>query len=149
MREMGKTGLENLLVWQKARELAVLVCKELLPELPSEEKFALGQQLRRSVQSVPANIAEAYGRYSFQDAIRFLYIARGSLEETFSHLILMMDLEYSTVDVIVDCIDKYKETARLLNGYIDYLKQRRKGDSWRKVEDADWEWNYEIATEDH
>jgi four helix bundle protein len=146
---MGKRGLEDLLVWQKARKLVVLVCKELLPQLPPEEKFALGQQLRRSVQSVPANIAEAYGRYSFQDAMRFLYIARGSLEETFSHLMLAMDLEYSTVDVIAGCVDMYKETARLLNGYIDYLKQRRKGDGWRKVEGADWEWNYEIATDDH
>ena len=146
---MGKQGLEDLLVWQKARELAVHVCKELLPQLPSEEKFALGQQLRRSVQSVPANIAEAYGRYSFQDAMRFLYIARGSLEETFSHLIMTMDLEYSTPKEIEGCIDKYRETARLLNGYIEYLKQRRKEDAWRKVEDADWEWNYEPTLEDH
>ncbi|OGO17759.1 MAG: hypothetical protein A2Z14_06775 [Chloroflexi bacterium RBG_16_48_8] len=138
-----------MLVWQKARELAVLVCKELLPQLPSEEKYALGQQLRRSVQSVPANIAEAYGRYSFQEAIRFLYIARGSLEETCSYLILTMDLEYSPIDIISGCIDKYKETARLLNGYIDYLKRSRKGEGRREVKDADWEWDYESSMEDH
>jgi four helix bundle protein len=119
VREMGKQGLEDLHVWQKARELAVKVCKELLPQLPPEERLALNQQIRRSVQSVPANSAEAYGRCSFQDAMRFLYIARGSLEETYSQLMIVMDLDYSDIDTISDCIKKYKETARLLNGYIN------------------------------
>ena len=82
---MNRKGLESLKVWQKARALAVLVCKELLRMVPIEEKFALSQQLRRAVQSVPANIAEAHGRYHYQDAIRFCYIARGSLDETLSH----------------------------------------------------------------
>jgi len=80
---MEKHGLTNSFVWQKARELAVFVCREVLPLFPPEEKYALAQQLRRSVQSVPANIAEAYGRYTFQESVRFSYIARGSLEETY------------------------------------------------------------------
>jgi len=145
---MGKQGLEDLLVWQKAQELAVLVCKELLPQFPSEERYVLKQQLRRSVQSIPANIAEAYGRYSFQEAMRFFYIARGSLEETFSQLNLAKELEYSSVSIISDCIDKYKETARLLNGYIEYLKQSKRQESWKKVEDVDWNQDYETHIED-
>jgi four helix bundle protein len=98
---MNKKGLENLQVWHKARGLAVLVCKELLLMFPDEEKFALSQQLRRAVQSVPANIAEAHGRYHYQDAIRFCYIARGSLDETLSHLILAHDLGYIPDDSLV------------------------------------------------
>lgn len=86
---MEKKGLEGLHLWQKSRELAVEVYQKILPVLPHEEKYAIAQQLRRSVQSVPANIAEAYGRYSYQEGIRFSYIARGSLEETHSHLILI------------------------------------------------------------
>ena len=120
---MEKKGLEGLHVWQKSRELTVMVYKKILPILPAEEKFALSQQLRRSVQSVPANIAEAYGRYSYQEGIRFSYIARGSLEETYSHLILIKDLNYAPQEVIQKCLALYRETAKLINGYIDYLKR--------------------------
>ena len=78
---MGKTdekGLETLLIWQRSLEFAKLVCKEVLPQLPSQENWALANQLRRAVQSIPANIAEGYGRYYFQESVRFCYIARGS-----------------------------------------------------------------------
>ncbi len=50
--------------------------------------------LRRSVQSIPANIAEGYGRFYYQESIRFCYIARGSLEETFNHITLAQQLHY-------------------------------------------------------
>ena len=72
-----KTGIETLKVWQKAMDLAVKVYREIIPLLPVEEKYALASQLRRSAQSIPANIAEGYGRYYYQDNIRFCYIARG------------------------------------------------------------------------
>lgn len=81
---MSVSGLEKLDVWCKARDFAVRVHKELLPLLPAEEKWALSQQIRRSSQSTPANIAEGHGRFYFQDNVRFCYIARGSLEETLS-----------------------------------------------------------------
>jgi len=80
---MGKEFTE-LEAWQKAQKLALLVCREVIPLLPAEEKYALAQQLRRAVQSAPANIAEGHGRYHYQDAIRFCYIARGSLQEALS-----------------------------------------------------------------
>lgn len=94
MADSGDKGLETLQVWQKAIALAVQVCKQVLPLLPVQEKWSLADQLRRSVQSIPANIAEGYGRYYYQDSIRFCYIARGSLEETFSHLTLARELGY-------------------------------------------------------
>lgn len=83
---MSISGLEKLDVWCKARHLAVRVHKEVLPLFPPEEKWSLNQQLRRSSQSIPANIAEGHGRFYFQDNLRFCYIARGSLEETLSHI---------------------------------------------------------------
>lgn len=76
-------GLETLQVWQRAMAFAVKVYRQVLPSLPSQEKWSLVDQLRRSVQSIPANIAEGYGRFYYQESIRFCYIARGSLEETF------------------------------------------------------------------
>ena len=122
---MVDKGLEKLHGWQKAHELALLICKEILIKFPEEERYALSQQLRRSAQSVLASIAEGYGRYGFQDSIRFLDIARGSLEEVFSQLCLARDLGYPPQDRILEGIVLYKNVVRLLNGYIEYLKRTR------------------------
>jgi four helix bundle protein len=112
------------------------VCIDVLPLLPPEEKYALEQQLRRSVQSVPANIAEAYGRYTFQEGVRFSYIARGSLEETYSHLMQSKDLEYVSDEMVSICLDHYTETARLINGYIEYLKRSKNEENNHRIEDS-------------
>ncbi|NIS78774.1 MAG: four helix bundle protein [Anaerolineales bacterium] len=120
---MSAKGLESLQVWQKARRFTVFVCREILPWFPREEKFALTQQLRRAVQSIPANISEAHGRYHFLDAVRFCYIARGSLDETLNHLIIAHDLHYISEDQLEDCREMWRDTYRLLHGYIEYLKR--------------------------
>jgi len=91
---MSISGLEKLDVWCKARDFAVRVNKEILPLLPPEEKWSLNQQIRRSSQSVPANIAEGHGRFYFQDNVRFCYIARGSLQETLSHIVYAYKVSY-------------------------------------------------------
>ena len=85
---MTVEGLRRLKVWVKAKDFALKVYNQVLPLLPSEEKWNLNQQLRRSSLSISANIAEGYGRFYYQDNVRFCYIARGSLEETLSHLVL-------------------------------------------------------------
>ncbi len=69
-------GLDTLQVRLRAVTLSVKVCQQILPLLPTEEKWALTAQLRRSVQSVPANIAEGYGRYYYQEG----YVFATSLE---------------------------------------------------------------------
>ena len=89
---MSSSGLERLTTWKKAMDFAVLVYQEALAKMPPEEKWSLASQMRRSAASIPANIAEGYGRYYYQETIRFCYIARGSLEETLSHLILAREL---------------------------------------------------------
>ena len=127
---MGKTdekGLETLQVWQRSLEFARLVCKDILPQLPSQEKWALAGQLRRAVQSIPANIAEGYGRYYFQEGVRFCYIARGSLEETFSHLALAHKLEYLPEETYRSLTAETQELRRMLNGYIAFLKESKRG----------------------
>lgn len=124
---MSKDGLERLDVWVKAKEFAVKVHKEVLPTLPSEEKWAMGQQIRRSAQSIPANIAEGYGRYYYQDNVRFCYIARGSLEETISQLILASELGYIPDALFTRLMKECDSLTRLINGYISYLKRERSG----------------------
>lgn len=124
---VDERGLEKLMTWQKAMDLAEIVCKEILRALPVDEKYALSAQLRRSVQSIPANIAEGHGRYYYQETIRFCYIARGSLEETRSHLLLAQRLGYLSDEQLNTPLHLIHEIRRLLNGYIAHLKFHKPG----------------------
>jgi four helix bundle protein len=127
MPEDREKGLESLQLWQHAVAFAAKVCQQVLPLLPGDEKWAMSAQLRRSVQSIPANIAEGFGRFYYQDCIRFCYIARGSLEETYSHLVLAKELNYLPAHVYQAMDRDVQEMRRLLNGYIAYLKRTKRG----------------------
>ncbi|MGZ9164195.1 MAG: four helix bundle protein, partial [Anaerolineales bacterium] len=96
---MAEQSFEKLKTWQKAHELMLNVHKKLIPLLPKEEKYGLADQLRRSSKSVPANIAEGSGRFYYMDNVRFCYNARGSLDETLSHLIASRDLAYCPISL--------------------------------------------------
>lgn len=125
----GEVGIEGLTVWRKAMDLTVDVCQNVLPAFPEHERFALTSQLRRSIQSIPANIAEGHGRYYFQDAIRFCYIARGSLEEARTQIALASRLGYFEQDLYRRLENQLVEIRSLLNGYIAYLKRIKRGAS--------------------
>ncbi|MCD4672529.1 MAG: four helix bundle protein [Anaerolineaceae bacterium] len=135
-REKDK-GLETLQVWRRAMDFAVKVCRTILPRFPEDEKWALTAQFRRSVQSVPANIAEGYGRYSFQEGLRFGYIARGSLEEVYTQLTLAFELGYLNKVEYDVLVDELQNLRHLLNGYLAYLKKRQ-----HEVRDSDVEAEY-------
>jgi len=126
---MSIQGLERLVVWKRAKEFVIMIYKEILPLLPQEEKWAMNHQLRRSAQSIPANIAEGYGRYYYQETIHFCYIARGSLEETLSHLSLAYELEYIPKSLFERIEQASEDITRLLNGYIAYLKKSKRGEN--------------------
>jgi len=76
---------QNLVVWQKAMKVVKMVYR-LSKNFPSDERYALTDQLRRAVVSVPSNIAEGNGRATNSDYAHFLAIARGSLCETMTQL---------------------------------------------------------------
>jgi four helix bundle protein len=120
-------GLETLEAWKRAKNFAVKVCKEVLPLLPIEEKWGLSQQIRKAVQSVPANIAEGHGRFYFQETIRFCYIARGSLSEAYTHLTLAFELGYIPQKAYIELRKQVEELIRIINGYIAYLKRAKIG----------------------
>lgn len=84
---------EELVVWKKAMELVRLVY-QAAKTFPADERFALTDQLRRAVVSIPSNIAEGNGRGSNKDYAHFLSIARGSLYETMTQLRIAKDLGY-------------------------------------------------------
>lgn len=122
-------GLEGLAVWRKAHELILFVHRQIIPSLPKEEQWSLADQIRRSSKSVAANIAEGYGRFYYQDNIRFCYNARGSLMETINHLIAARDLNYISSELYQTGRDLADQVYRLLNGYIAYLKRSKQGAS--------------------
>lgn len=74
----------DLVVWRKTKELTVQVY-EATKNFPADEKFSLTSQVKRSAVSVPANIAEGFGRISPKDREHFYVIARGSLYELATH----------------------------------------------------------------
>jgi four helix bundle protein len=122
---MSVSGLEKLDVWS-GQGIFVRVNREILPLFPPEEKWALGQQIRRSSQSIPANIAEGHGRFYFQDNVRFCYISRGSLEETLSHIVYANKVGYITNELYSSLVVDGENLNRL-NGYIGFLKKSKQG----------------------
>ena len=121
-------GLETLETWKKSRAFVLVIYKEVVPLLPVEEKWHLSQQIRRSAQSVPANIAEGHGRFYYQENVRFCYIARGSLTETYTHLLLAYDLKYIPDELFNRLKNQIEELIRIINGYIAYLKRSKRGE---------------------
>ena len=85
----------ELVVWQKAMDLVVHVY-DLTRQLPSSERFGLGHQLQRAAVSIPSNIAEGHQRRSRKEYLRFLSIARGSLAEAETQLMLLPRLGYTS-----------------------------------------------------
>ena len=110
-------------VWQKSRELVKLVY-QLTLLFPKEEIYGLTNQLRRSVVSVPSNIAEGNGRQSNKETIHFLYIAKGSLYEVETQLYLSNDLEYISEEQLKEILEKVISCKKLLNGFIKYYKNK-------------------------
>jgi four helix bundle protein len=106
-------SFRELTVWRKAHEL-VLAVYRLTESFPEREKFGLAHQMRRAAVSVPANIAEGFGKRSPADKARFLNMAEGSLEECRYYLILAQDLGYAQTQALMGTLE---EASRLLNAY--------------------------------
>ena len=92
---MEVRSFENLEVCQIGRELVTQVYM-LTVSLPQSETFGLTAQIKKAAFSVPANIAEGFGRYHYLDKAKFYLNARGSLYELKSHLLIAQELKYLT-----------------------------------------------------
>ena len=112
---MNEFSFERLTVYQKARQLVVSVY-QLLGEFPNTEKFALCDQIRRAIISVPSNIAEQCGRTSLKEKIHFIEIAYGSLMEAYCQLQVSVDLNYISFEQFNSVRDAFFDVSRLLNG---------------------------------
>jgi len=88
----------------------------ILKKFPSEEKFALNDQMRRAVVSIPSNIAEGMGRFSEKERVHFLEISYGSLMEIICQLEVALKLEYITDEERDVLLNQAKEIAKMLSG---------------------------------
>ena len=114
---------KNLKVWQKAHELVLQIYK-VTSKFPKEEIYGLTNQIRRASASVPANVVEGYSRNSTKEYIKFLFNARGSLEEVRYFLFLAKDLQYLPESEYQVLEDEYKQVSKMLNRLLITLKKK-------------------------
>lgn len=115
---------KTLKVWQKAHQLTLDVYRQT-KDFPTEERFGLTSQLRRSAASVPSAIAEGCGHSSEREFGRYCNIAAASASETEYPLYLARDLGYLPADVHRQLDSQVNEVKRMLTGLIQKLTANR------------------------
>ncbi|MBE9036602.1 four helix bundle protein [aff. Roholtiella sp. LEGE 12411] len=123
---MSKTPIQSyqdLQVWQEGMNLAES-CYLLTRNFPKEETYGITTQIRRSAVSIPANIAEGYGRKTRGEYIQFLYIAQGSLKELETHMILSKRVNLIEAQSIDSVLAQCQLVGRLLQGLIRSLENK-------------------------
>lgn len=111
---MSIKSFKEIIAWQKAHNLALLVYK-ITNDFPKHETFNLVSQIRRCAVSIPSNIAEGFARKSLNDSRRFYLISEASLEELKCQMLLSKDLKYITEIAHNELTEKLDEVGRLLN----------------------------------
>ena len=111
----------DLLVWQKGIDLVVIAYKATTG-FPKSETYGLISQIRRAATSIPANIAEGYGRGSRKEYLQFLMVTQGSLKELETHFIVSEKLSYLTAAQKDRLLSQTDELGRMLGSLIRKLK---------------------------
>ncbi len=115
---MGDTAIKSyrdLKVWQAAR-CWVVATYRVTATLPGDERYGLTSQIRRAAVSVPSNIAEGHARRQTNVFINHLAIARGSIAEVETQLVIAVDLEYLDSDTIAPLLRGADEISRMITG---------------------------------
>jgi four helix bundle protein len=97
--------------------------------MPDSEKFGMISQIRRSAASVPANIAEGYGRGSSKSYLQFLKVARGSLREFETHILLAQRVGLSNDREASSILASAETVARMLGALIKSIEARSRSAS--------------------
>ena len=108
-------GFENLAAYQRAMDLVDKVY-DLLKGFPAEERYALCDQRRRAVVSVPSNLAEGLGRTSSKEQVHFMEISYGSLMETYCQLSIAKRRHYISDEVFKELASDIESIVRPLSG---------------------------------
>lgn len=111
----------DLRVWQAGMDVAE-ACYRLTQSFPREEVYGLSSQIRRAATSIPANIAEGYGRGGRGEYVQFLGIAQGSLKELETHMLIAQRLGFGPTGALAALLGQADQLGRMLSGLIRALK---------------------------
>ena len=114
---MGKGGFKELAVWQRSKDLAVQIYKTSSSG-PLSKDYGLRDQLRRAAISVPSNLAEGDERDTDREAVRFFYIAKGSVAELRTQLQIGLEIGYLERDVFERLDDECLQISRMIGALI-------------------------------
>ena len=120
---MAGSYFTDLAVWQKSMDLSAEIYK-IVKFLPREELYCLSDQMRRAVISIPSNIAEGNQRASLREYIHFLYIAKVSLGELVTQIMLCEQMKYIDEEKKDELVIKCSEVGRMQSGLINNLNSR-------------------------
>jgi four helix bundle protein len=120
------TNYKELEVWKRSVALTTELYK-LTSRFPDTERYGLTSQIRRAVTSIPANIAEGWGRGSTGEYVQFLTVARGSPMEVETHLIVACNLHLLSALAFAQLSKEIEEIGKMLNALIGALKSRKTG----------------------
>ena len=112
---LRKFSFENLEVYEKARVLVSDVYR-IQNDFPKEERFGLGDQIRRAAVSILANLAEGSGRQSIKEKVHFVEISYGSLMEVFCELQTACDIGYMKEEQLNALRQQFTDIAKMLSG---------------------------------
>jgi len=116
-------SFEDLDVWKIAKELVLKVYNETT-KFPKEELFGITSQMKRAVLSVPANIAEGFGRYHYLDKAKFYLNSRGSLLELKSFVLIALELNFINGVKAEELIKNIDDLGVKLNNLIASTKRK-------------------------
>ena len=114
---------QQLLVWQKAMDL-VVHCYEVTKTFPTEERYGLTSQIRRAGVSVPANIAEGHSRFHTKEFLNHLSIARGSLAELETELMISQRVGFLSPEQLDRLLVMSDEIGRMTAGLRQSLEAK-------------------------
>lgn len=112
---------KDIIAWQKSHELTLKVYS-ITKTFPDTERYGLISQMQRSSVSVPSNIVEGFSRKGVKESIQFYYIAKASLKELDSQLLLSRDLDLISDTVYNEVALLCEETSKVLSGWINNSK---------------------------
>ena len=115
-------SFEDLIVYQNLLRLHIEV-NDLTLTFPKFEMYELGSQLRRSSNSIPANIAEGWNNFHLNVYLEGINRALGELRETKHHLIVAFQKQYLGKEEYTDLVSRYDECGKMLNGLRDSLRK--------------------------
>jgi four helix bundle protein len=120
---MGIQSYRELEVWRLGMDLAE-ECYRLTKGFPKDELFGMASQIRRAAASIPANIAEGQGREHTKEFLRHLSVARGSLMELETHLLLSQRVGLLDQPKTTALLTHADRISRMLSGLRKALEKR-------------------------